>query len=196
MNSPSQSASLESANPNIIPLDCLPLAQPTLPSVAQPATQIPEHHGTSLGPQHPATIATSLQLPQISEPNEPVSNWPQALLSTCVVGAAAVAVVTGYACYTVFRGAINLGQFIYANRENIQQTCRTCTQAVQSTYNAAKRRMVSIPSHPVNVPSQSHRRYSPLPRAQGRSRQRRFVWQYRILERSPQSRPSCINTDS
>lgn len=155
----SHQSSLESANTNVTPLDCLPPVQLTSPLVGQPIIQNLEDRGTSSDPEFPRTIATSLQMPDNSESNAPLSNWRQAILSSCVVGAAAVAVVTGYACSTVIGGAMNMGQFIYANRENIQQTCTTCTQAVQSTYNAAKRRMVSVPRPRVGV----YRRYALSP---------------------------------
>ena len=126
--------------------------------VLQPASQAttmpnPEDNGPSLNLRHPATrnpeddihstaLSTSSQLPHGSETNEPVNNWRQAVISnnwrqavisSCVVGAALVAVATGYACTTVIRGAFNVGQFIYTNRENIRQTCSTCTQAVLTT---------------------------------------------------------------
>ena len=79
-----------------------------------------------------------------------------------------------------------MGQLIYANRENIQQTCTTCTQAVQSTYNAAKRRMVSVPRLRVGV----LRRYAPSPRSLAHSHQRRFFCKYKyyqIRRQPPQS---------
>lgn len=173
--------------------DYLPLVQqssmdPFLPPLCQTTSQNPEAHRTSSNPQQSALLSipesplTNMQLPENSEIDAPVSNWRQVFLSTCVVGVAAVAVATGFACSTVFRGALNVGQFIYANRENIQQSCTTCTQAVQSTYNAAKRRMVSV-----RVRSQSHRRYMHSSTSQGRSRQRRYFWHHTRQERLPQS---------
>lgn len=178
----SHQSSLEWANTNVTPLDCLPPGQSTLPLVGQPIIQNLEDRSTSSNPEFSRKIATSLQMPDNSESNAPVSNWSQAILSSCVVGAAAVAVVTGYACGTVIRGAMNVGQFIYANRENIQQTCTTCTQAVQSTYNAAKRRMVSAPRPRVGV----YRRYTPSPRSQDRSNKRRLYWKYKTREQPSQ----------
>lgn len=175
----SHQSSLESANTNVIPLDCLPPVQSTLPLVGQPIIQNLENRSTSSNSEFSRKIATSLQMPDNSESNAPVSNWRQAILSSCSVGAAAVAVVTGYACGTVIRGAMNVGQFIYANRENIQQTCTTCTQAVQSTYNAAKRRMVSVPRPRVGV----YRRYAS---SQDRSNQRRLFWKYKTREQPSQ----------
>lgn len=68
---------------------------------------------------HPATLSkseslsTSLKLAKNSEPNASARNWPHALLTTCVVGVTAVAVVTGYAFSTAVRGAMNVGKFIY-----------------------------------------------------------------------------------
>lgn len=177
----SHQSSLESANTNVTPLDCLPPVQPIFPSVGQPTIQNLEDHGTSSNLERPSTIATSLQMPDNTESNASVSNWRQAILSSCVVGAAAVAVVTGYACITVIRGAVNVGQFIYTNRETIQHTYTTCTQAVQSTYNAAKRRMVSVP----RLRMGARRRYAPSPRSQGRSHQRRFFWQKREQPSQP-----------
>lgn len=168
-----------------------------LSSVGQSTTRNPEGHGRSLNLQQsaslsrPESLSTALQPSENSEYNAPVSNWPHVLLSTCVVGVAAVAVATGYACSTVIRGAMNVGQFIYANRENIHQTCTTCTQAVQSTYNAAKRRMVSV-----RIPSQSHRRYAPSPTSQGRNRQRRYFWQHKRSEQSSQSSRPVASTIS
>lgn len=170
----------------------LPAQQPStdqfLPSLCQSTSPNPQAHRTSSNLQYNAPLSslesplTNVQLPENSEIDVPVSNWRHAFLSTCVVGVAAVAVATGYACSTVFRGALNVGQFIYANRENIQQSCTTCTQAVQSTYNAAKRRMVSV-----RVPSQSHPRYVPPPTSQGRSRQRRSFWHHKRREQLSQS---------
>lgn len=191
-----------SANTHVTALHYLPPVQQSsmdlvLPSLGQPTTQNPGDHPTSSNLQHPATISkpeslsTSFQLPENSESNAPVSNWRHVLLSSCVVGVAAFAAVTGYACSTVFRGALNVGQFIYANRGNIQQTCTTCTQAVQSTYNAAKRCMVSVPSRIVAVPSQSHHRHAPSSTSQGRSRQRRHFWQYQRPEQLSQ-RPKPV----
>lgn len=170
------------------------------PSVSQPTTQSPENPVTSSNLQYPDTfsksrpLTTPLQQPEISESNASVSNWRQALLSSCVVGVAAVAVVTGYACCTAIRGVVNKGQFIYANRENIQQTCTTCTRVVQSTYNAAKRRVVSVPKLPVGV----RRRYALSPQSQGRSRQRHSFQQRRIPEQSspsPNAVASALSSD-
>lgn len=183
-----ESANIHVNNPNYLaPVQQSSMAT-ALSSIDQPITQNPEGHRMSLNPQQsaslsrPGSLSTALHPPENSEYNAPVSNWPHVFLSTCVVGVAAVAVATGYACSTVFRGALNVGQFIYANRENIQQTCTTCTHAVQSTYNAAKRRMVSV-----RVPSQLHRRYTKSPTSQGRSRQRRYFWQRKRPEQPSQS---------
>lgn len=66
----------------------------------------------------------------------------------------------------------------------------TCTQAVQSTYNAAKRRMVSVRRLPVGV----RRRCALSPVSQGRSRQRRFPWHYRIPEQLTQSSSLIAST--
>lgn len=174
--------------------DYLPLVQqssmdPFLPSPCQTTSPHPEAHHTSSNPQQSAaplstskSPLTNMQLPENSEIDAPVSNWRQVFLSTCVVGVAAVAVATGYACSTVFRGALNVGQFLYANRENIHQSCNTCTQAVQSTYNAAKRRMVSV-----RVRSHSHRRHMQSPTSQARSRQRRYFWHRTRQEQLAQS---------
>lgn len=137
-----------------------------------PETGNPEDHHTSSGSEH--SSPASMQLLQGSEFNAPVTNWRQAVVSSCLVGAALVAVATGYACATVFRGALNVGQFVYANRDNIHRASVTCTKAVQSTYNAAKRRMVSIPVP--RLPVGMRRRYSPPPSPQDRSRQRRSIW--------------------
>ena len=202
LTSQAHQPNLESANNHVTaPNYFAPVQQSSmdtvLPSVGQPTTQHPEGHSMSLNLQHsaplptPESLSTALQLAENSEYNAPVSNWSHVFLSTCVVGVAAVAVATGYACSTAFRGAMNVGQFIYANRENIQQTCTTCTQAVQSTYNAAKRRMVSV-----RVPSQSHRRYARSPASQGRGRQRRYFWQYKTPEQSSQSPRPVASTVS
>ena len=125
--------------------------------------------------QHSAALPASTQLLHGSESNVPVANWHQAVVSSCVAGVVLVAVATGYACTTVFRGALNVGRFVYADRDNIQQTCATFTKAVQSTYNAAKRPMVSIPVP--RLPVGMRRRYAPPPSPQDRSRQRRSFWQ-------------------
>lgn len=182
----------ETVNAHVSSRDYLPPLQQSsmdrvLPSLRQTTSLNPETHRTSPNLQHlaplsrPESSLTNMQLHENSEIDAPVSNWPHVFLSSCVVGVAAVAVATGYACSTVFRGALNVGQFIYANRETIQQSCTTCTQAVQSTYNAAKRRMVSV-----RVPSQSRRRYVPSPTSQGRSRQRRYFWHRQRQEQLPQ----------
>lgn len=183
-----QQPNLETVNAHVSSRDYLPPVQQSsmdrfLPSLCQTASPNPEAHCMSSNLQNsafssrPESPLTSMQLPESSEIDAPVSNWCHVFLSTCVVGVAAVTVATGYACSTVFRGALNVGQFIYANRENIQQSCTTCTQAVQSTYNAAKRRMV-----PVRVLSQSHRRYVSSPTSQGRSLQRRYFWHHERQE--------------
>lgn len=198
---------LESANNHVTALDYLapvqlaPVLQssinPVLPSVGQPTTQNSEEPGTSSKLQHhaplsrPESLSIPFQTPENPESNAPVGDWRHVFLTTCVVGVAAVAVATGYACSTVLRGALNVAQFFYANRENIQQSCTTCTQAVQSTYNAAKRRMVSV-----RVPSQSHRRHAPSPTSQRRSRQRRYFWQRNRRERSSQSPEPAASTVS
>ena len=150
-------------------------------NLGHPATRNPEDDI-----QHSTALSTSFQLSQGSETN---TNWRQAVVSSCVVGAALVAVATGYACATVFRGALNVGQFVYKNRENIQQTCITCTQAVQSSYNAAKRRMVSvpIPSLPVGM----RRRYASTPSS--RVSRRRLFRQSRIPAQSPAQPSLAIN---
>lgn len=198
---PSRQATLESANTGVvIPRDYLPPVQSfsmesISPSVGQPTTQSREDPITSPNLQYPSTfsnpeiLSTPLQQPGNSESNAPVSNWRQALVSSCVVGVAAFAVVAGYACCTAIRGVVNVGHFVYANRENIQQTCTTCSRAVQSTYDAAKRRMVSVPNLPIGV----RRRYAPSPQPQGRSRQRHFFRQRRIPEQPSQSPNAVIS---
>lgn len=136
------------------------------------ATKNPEDPSTFSSFQYPEAQSTSSQLPTNSESNAPANKWRQTVASSCV-GVALVDVATGYACTTVFQGALNVWQFVYSNRKNIQQTCMTCTQAVQSTYNAAKRRMVSIyiPRLPVGM----RRRYAPQPTPQDLFRQRRLL---------------------
>ncbi|MCJ1346308.1 hypothetical protein MMC31_004523 [Peltigera leucophlebia] len=155
----------------------------------------PEDLDTSLTSQHPATqnlagISTSSQPPNGSESNGPVTNWSQAVLSSCVVGVALVAVATGYACTTVFRGALNVGQFVYTNRESIRQTATTCTKAVQSTYNAAKRRMVSIPPR---LPVGMRRRYAAPTTPHARSWRCPLFRRSRIAAQSPAQPSPPIN---
>ncbi|MCJ1346470.1 hypothetical protein MMC31_004687 [Peltigera leucophlebia] len=167
--------------------------------ISQPASQSstivpnPEDHDTSSTSQHPVTqnlagICTSSP-PIGSESNGPVTNWGQAVLSSCVVGVALVAVATGYACSTVFRGALNVGQFVYTNRESIGQTATTCTKAVQSTYNAAKRRMVSIPVP--RLPVGMRRRYAAPTTSHARSW--RLSRRSRIAVQSPAQSSPPIN---
>lgn len=180
---------LESSSTGVTALDYLLPSQTILSSVGQPTTRSPEHHGASLNLPHLAipseseSLPTSLQAPGNPGFNTPMRNWPHALLTTCVVGVAVAAVVTRYACRRAVRGAMNVGQLFYSNRQNIQQTCAACTQAVQSTYNAAKRRIVSVRRIPVGV----RRRYALPPILQGRSRQRYFPRQYRTPEQLTQS---------
>ncbi len=125
----------------VLPARLIPqqAGQPTTPNtedanmsstLQHPGTGNPEDHITSSSSQHSAALPASTQLLHGSESNAPVTNWRQAVVSSCVVDVALVAVATGYACTTVFRGALNVGQFVYANRDNIQQTCATCTKAV------------------------------------------------------------------
>lgn len=71
--------------------------------------------------------------------------------------------------------------------------CRTfhlLKQAVQSTYNSAKRRMVSVRKLPVGV----RHRFAMSPISQGRSRQRRFPWHFRIPEQPTQSSSPIAST--
>ncbi|MCJ1345891.1 hypothetical protein MMC31_004100, partial [Peltigera leucophlebia] len=170
--------------------------------ISQPASQsttaVPntEDQETSSTSQHPATqnlagISTSSQPPNGSESNGPVTNWSQAVLSSCVVGVALVAVATGYACTTVFRGALNVGQFVYTNRESIRQTATTCTKAVQSTYNAAKRRMVSIPAP--RLPVGMRRRYTAPTTPHARSLRCSLFRRSRIATQSPAQPSPPIN---
>lgn len=184
-------AILESPNNHVASPDFLLSAQPITQSFGQPTIPNPEDHSRPLNFQNHAALSTSSQQPANSGSNASVSNWRQALVSSCVVGVALVAVATGYACTTVFRGALNVGQFIYTNREITQQTFLACTQAVQSTYNAAKRRMVSIPVP--RLPVGMRRRYAPPPTLQSRSRQRRSFWQSRFPARSPAQSLQPIN---
>lgn len=156
----------------------------------------PEDHDTSSSSKDPATEnpadqLPSSQLPSGPEPIEPVTNWRQAVVSSCVVGVALVAVATGYACSTVFRGALNVGQFVYTNRESIQQTTMTCTQAVQSGYNVAKRRMVSIPVP--RLPVGMRRRYAALQTPHARSWRCRWLRQPRLPLQSPAQSSQSIN---
>lgn len=153
----------------------------------------PEDHSTFSSSHHATAKPGSTQLlhHSPSESNAPVTNWRQAVVSSCVVGVALVAVATGYAYATVFRGALNVGHFVYANRDNIQQTSVTCAKAVQSTYNAAKRRMVSIPVP--RFPVGMRRRYAPPPSPQDRSRQRRFFWQSRNSAQPPARPLPAVN---
>lgn len=152
------------------------------PTTTAPNTEDPEMSSTS---QHPVAENLSSQLPQGSQSSAPVTNWRQAVVSSCVVGVALVAVATGYACSTVLRGALNVAELVYTNREGIQQTATTCTQAVQSTYNAAKRRIVSIPVP--RLPIGMRRRYAAPPPAtpHARSWRRRLFRQPRVPIQSP-----------
>lgn len=153
----------------------------------------PEDQSTFSSSHHATAKSESTRLLHLSssESNAPVNNWRQAVVSSCVVGVALVAVATGYAYATVFRGALNVGHFVYANRNNIQQTSATCSKAVQSAYNAAKRRMVSIPVP--RFPVGMRRRYAPPPSPQDRSRQRRFFWQSRNSARPPARPLPAVN---
>lgn len=155
--------------------------------ISQPTRQFtttspnPEEHDTTPTSQHPATqnlpgTSTSSQPPNGSKSNEPVTNWSQAVLSSCVVGVALVAVAIGCAYASVFRGALSVGQFIYTNRESIRQRAITCTKAVHSTYNAAKRRMVSLPVP--RLPVGMRRRYAAPTRPRSRS------WRCPLFRRS------------
>lgn len=103
-------AILESPGAQFNPFHCLPSAQP---SVGQPTTETPEDLDSFPDFQHPATVSTSPQRSGSSRSDMPVGNWRQAVVSSCVVGVALVAVAAGYACTTVIRGALNVGQFIY-----------------------------------------------------------------------------------
>lgn len=194
-------AILEPPSRHFAPPDFPLPAQPISQSIGQPTTPNPEDHVTSstfqqpttrnledyrrsLSFQHPMPQSTSSQMPANSESHAPASNWRHALVSSCAVGVTLVAVATGYACTTVFRGALNVGKFVYSNGNSIHQTCTTYTQAVQSTCSAAKRRMVSIriPRLPVGM----RRYYAPQPTAQNPFRQRRLPQ----LSRGPAKLPS------
>lgn len=86
---------------------------------------------------------------------------------------------------------LNVGHFFYKNRDNIQQTSAICAKAMQSTYNAAKRRMVSIPVP--RFPVGMRRRYAPPPSPQDRSRQRRYFWQSRNSAQPPTRPLQAVN---
>ena len=178
-------AILRSPNDHVALPDFLLPAQAISQSVGQPTTPNSEDHNTSLTFQNPAALSAQ------AESNAPVSNWRQALISSCVVGVALVGVATGYACATVFRGALNVGQFVYTNRGSIQQTATTCTLAVQSTYNAAKRRMISIPVP--RLPVGMRRRYAAPPTPHARSWRRRLFRQSGGPLQSPAQSSQPIN---
>lgn len=126
--SQSHHPNLESTRTPDNPLDSFLPVNPILSSVGQPTIQNPEEHYMSSNLHHPATLSkseslsTSLQLAENLETNASARNWPHALLTIYVVGVAAVAVVTGYACSTVFRGVMNVGHFIYSNKLYSQPT--------------------------------------------------------------------------
>lgn len=149
----------------------------------QPIVAAPKLEDDETSPTENAeVISPSSPLSNAPQSNATFNNWRQAILSSCVVGVALVAVATGYACSTVFRGALNIGQFIYTNRDSIQKTRTTCIQAVQSTYNAAKRRMVSIPLP--RLPVGMRRRYAVPQTPNARSWRRRLLRQRRVSVQS------------
>ena len=158
----------------------------------QPTMAAPNLEDEETSPTENAMVASpSSQLRNAPQSNAPANNWRQAIVSSCVVGVALVAVATGYACSTVFRGALNIGQFVYTNRDSVQQTGMTCIQAVQSTYNAAKRRMVSIPLP--QLPVGMRRRYAVSPTPNARSCRRRLLRQSRVPVQSPVQPSATIN---
>ncbi len=74
----------------------------------------------------------------------PPTTWGLSIVHNCAIGVVTAVLVGGAICDKIVHGVSTVGGFIYANRETIQERCATYTVAVRSSYNAAKRRLVSI----------------------------------------------------
>ena len=108
----------------------------------------------------------------------PPTTWGPSIMHKCAVGVVTAVLVGAPICENIFHGVSTVGGFIYANIETIQETCTTyMIVAVQSSYNAAKRRLVSIQTTHTGFP----RRRSPatsLRLTARENRNRRFAWLY------------------
>lgn len=73
-------------------------------------------------------------------------------MQTVVVGTVAIAVLTAHLCRSVFHGATRAGRKAFASRAYARQTC---TAVVESSCNAAKRRLVTVTG---SLPTTTHYR--------------------------------------
>lgn len=96
-------------------------------------------------------------LPEEPPAPQPLT-WTQVLVQAVAVTTVVIAVLSLHTCRTIVQRATRVGRDAYANRDQIRQTC---TVVVQSSCNAAKRRLVTVtarlPSFRRRIPPTSPR---------------------------------------
>ncbi|MCJ1470589.1 hypothetical protein MMC07_009235 [Pseudocyphellaria aurata] len=80
------------------------------------------------------------ELPALPNDQTPLA-WAQLVARTIAVGTVVIAVLSVATCKAVVRGATRAGRQTWERREHIKQTC---VAAVESSYNVAKRRLVTL----------------------------------------------------
>lgn len=98
----------------------------------------------------------SAGLPPLANDQRPLS-WAQVLAQTLAVGTVVIAILSVSMCLSAVRVATRAGRQTWERREQIRQTCFA---TVQSKYNVAKRRLVTL-SGMVPTPTPLRRRQSP-----------------------------------
>ncbi len=163
------------------PAPYVPYVAPTPPASANPPSFPYYVHSKAQALISNQTEATSPESGFI-----PPTSWGLSIVHKCVVGVVTAVLVGGAICEKIVHGVSAVGGLIYANRETIQEKCTTyATVAVQSSYNAAKRRLVSIQRTQASL--SGHRSPAHSPRLQARDkRNRRFAWLYRNRPQQPQ----------
>lgn len=67
--------------------------------------------------------------------------WTQVLVQTAAISTVVIAILSAAMCRSLIRGATRAGRNLYVNRDYVRQRY---TAVVQSSYNAAKRRLVTV----------------------------------------------------
>ena len=94
--------------------------------------------------------------------------WTQVLVQTAAISTVVIAILSAAMCRSLIRGAARAGRNLYVNRDYVRQRY---TAVVQSSYNAAKRRLVTVSG---NLPTLTQYRRHIAPSSTLSSSRRRF----------------------
>lgn len=132
----------------------------------QPLAQMPDT--TDRRPHHfripvptdpPVRLFRGPEGPRRLLPHERPLAWREVVYNTVFIGPLIVAILTADMCRQLIVRAAGAGRDVYVNRDQIRHTC---TAVVQSRYNAAKRRLVTITGS-VSTFTRYRRRLPPSP---------------------------------